>query len=135
MRSPHIINFRVYYEDTDSGGVVYYANYLKFAERARTEMLREKNISQSTLAQDEGILFVVRRASLDLLAPARLDDMLEITTHIKELGGASLKMLQQICCQGKNLAEVEVLVVCVNDKFKAARIPDAIRAVLTNPLI
>lgn len=133
MKNTHTINFRVYYEDTDSGGVVYYANYLKFAERARTEMLREKNIRQSTLAQDSGILFVVRRASVELLAPARLDDMIEITTHIKELGGASIKMLQEIFCDGKKLAEVDVLVVCVNDKFKAARIPDSIRVVLTNP--
>jgi len=133
VKNTHTINFRVYYEDTDSGGVVYYANYLKFAERARTEMLREKNIRQSTLAQDSGILFVVRRASVELLAPARLDDMIEITTHIKELGGASIKMLQEIFCDGKKLAEVDVLVVCVNDKFKAARIPDSIRVVLTNP--
>lgn len=130
MHKSYITNFRVYYEDTDSGGVVYYANYLKFAERARTEMLREKGVNQSTLATDAGVFFVVRRASIELLSPARLDDMLEINTHIKKLFGASISMVQKIECDGKKIAEIDVLVVCVNKKFKTARIPDNIRKLL-----
>ena len=127
---PHTTSFRIYYEDTDSGGVVYYANYLKFAERARTELLRTKNIHQSTLANDSGILFVVKRANLELFAPARLDDMLEITTHIKELSGASINMIQAITRDGMKIAEVDVLVVCINQNFKPSRIPDSIRNLL-----
>jgi acyl-CoA thioester hydrolase len=126
----HVTNFRVYYEDTDSGGVVYYANYLKFAERSRTEMLREKGIRQSTLLQDSGVLFVVRRASLELIAPARLDDMLEITTQIKRLSGATINMLQEIKCDGVKIAEIDVLVVCVNQKFKPVRISEKLRKIL-----
>ncbi len=72
---------RVYYEDTDTGGVVYYANYLKFFERARTEWLRSFGLNQDKLAQEEGLIFVVRRALLDFLRPARLDDMLEVTVE------------------------------------------------------
>lgn len=127
MKKTYSSSFRVYYEDTDSGGVVYYANYLKFAERARTEMLREKGINQSSLAVDSGVLFVVRRAAIELLAPARLDDMLQITTHIKELSGASISMLQEIECAGKKIAEIDVLVVCINQNFKTARIPEEVR--------
>ena len=127
MRKPHIINFRVYYEDTDSGGVVYYANYLKFAERARTEMLRAIGVNQSALALDKAILFVVRSVGLELFAPARLDDVLEITTHIKELGGASIRMYQEMYCEGRKLTEVDVLVVCVNSQLKPIRIPEYIR--------
>ena len=131
IKHTHTINFRVYYEDTDSGGVVYYANYLKFAERARTEMLREKGVRQSTLAADSGILFVVRKVGHELLAPARLDDMLLVTTHIKNISGASIHMLQEIECEGKKIAEVDVLVVCINQKFKTTRIPDDIRKLLS----
>lgn len=127
---PHTTTFRIYYEDTDSGGVVYYANYLKFAERARTELLRAKGINQSTIANDAGILFVVRRANLELFSPARLDDLLEINTHIKNISGASINMLQEISCNGNKIAELDVLVVCINQNFKPCRIPGNIKNLL-----
>ena len=79
MTQPFTWPVRVYYEDTDIGGVVYYANYLKFFERARTEWLRSFGLNQDKLAQEEGLIFVVRRALLDFVRPARLDDMLEVT--------------------------------------------------------
>ena len=120
---PHKMNIRVYYEDTDAGGVVYYANYLKFAERARTEMLREAGIDQSVL----DILFVVRRAELDLKYPARLDDMIEIVTHITSVGGASLEMEQMLSQGGKPVAEIKVQVACVNTSFRPVRIPKEIK--------
>lgn len=123
-------SFRVYYEDTDAGGVMYYANYLKFAERARTEYLRSLGIHQSELAQKEGILFVVRHVELDLEKPARLDDEVQITTTIEQLKGASLTMLQHLAKGDTLLARVKVLIACVDNNLKPARIPGAIKHTL-----
>src|ERR1700727_2691665 len=92
----HLTTFRVYYEDTDAAGIVYYANYLKFAERARTEWLRESGFSQSQLTAQEGIFIMVRRCSIDFLAPARLDDLLEVETHLKDCGKVRMTMQQSI---------------------------------------
>src|SRR5712671_6087187 len=86
----HRFGLRVYYEDTDAGGVVYYANYLKFAERARTEMLRHVGFEQEALRRTTGRVFAVRHCSADYLAPARLDDELVVETRLTALGGASL---------------------------------------------
>jgi len=87
---------RVYYEDTDAGGVVYYANYLKFMERARSEWLRRLGFEQDELARDPGVLFAVRTAKLEFLKPARFNDLLEATVEIRERGRASLTFRQQI---------------------------------------
>src|SRR5579875_940612 len=86
---------RVYYEDTDAGGIVYYANYLKFFERARTEWLRSLGIQQQDLLDREGVAFVVRSASVDCLAAARLDDELKLTLTIEKLGRASIQFKQE----------------------------------------
>jgi acyl-CoA thioester hydrolase len=88
--------YRIYYEDTDAGGVVYYANYLKFFERARTDFFRARNIFQSQLAQKEDSIFVVRKCSLEYKVPAKLDDLVTITTIINNIGGASIKMHQEM---------------------------------------
>lgn len=119
----HKISFRVYYEDTDAGGVVYYANYLKFAERARTELLRSLDVNQSSLASEEGIFFVVRHAELDLKKPAKLDDLLEIETSIEQISGASITMLQKISNAKELLSQVTVKIVSVNKNFKPCKIP------------
>lgn len=92
----HTLTLRVYYEDTDTGGIVYYANYLKFAERARTEVLRDLGITQSVLMERDGLAFAVRRCEVDYLSPARLDDELEIRTTLRALGAASLDLDQAI---------------------------------------
>ena len=81
----HNFTYRIYYEDTDAGGVVYYANYLKFFERARTDFLRTLEISQSDLAQKENLVFVVRKCEIDYLTPARLDDLVNVSVKIKEI--------------------------------------------------
>lgn len=105
---------RVFYEDTDAGGIVYYANYLKFFERARTEMLREYGISQSTFLE-QNLGFVVRKVEMDNLASGKLDDLLEVTTSISELKRASLSFSQQITNQqGALLCTANVRVACVN---------------------
>jgi acyl-CoA thioester hydrolase len=123
----HKFNFRIYYEDTDSGGVVYYANYLKFAERARTELLREKGIHQSVLALEAGILFVVRSANLELFSPARLDEMIEVSSQISKISGASINIIQHINTADRAVAQIMVKVACINKNFKPVRLPDDIK--------
>jgi acyl-CoA thioester hydrolase len=124
--------YRVYYEDTDAGGVVYYANYLKFAERARTEMLRAKGIDQSDLLSHDHLCFVVRKVEAEYLSPARLDDLVTIHTKITALGGASLEMQQKITKEHQLLVTLKVLVVAVNSvSMKPTRIPERLRGALT----
>ena len=110
---------RVYYEDTDAGGVVFYANYLKFFERARTEWLRAMGVGQHALAADEGIVFIVKSTTVDYLAPAQLDDVLELTVSIEKIGRASVSFIQEAWrlnsagTQEKLLARGAINVVCV----------------------
>ena len=120
---------RVYYEDTDTGGIVYYANYLKFFERARTEWLRGFGLSQAKLAQEEGLIFVVRRASLDFVRPARLDDMLEVTVEPLKLARVYVLQLAQEARRGAQvLARAEIQVACLNlGDFKPVAIPQFLR--------
>jgi len=119
----HKISFRVYYEDTDSGGVVYYANYLKFAERARTEMLRKVGINQS----EEDILFVVNKVDMELKKPARLDDLLEIESIIEKISSASLDINQYIYKDSIMISELKIKIACVSKEFKPVRIPNKIK--------
>jgi len=122
---------RVYYEDTDAGGIVYYANYLKFFERARTEWLRALDINQSIFLE-QSLGFVVRRVAMDNLASARLDDLLNITTQIKQLKKASIVFQQTITNeQAQTLCTVEVAVACVNfNSNKPCAIPQNILGAL-----
>ncbi|MDP3038087.1 MAG: tol-pal system-associated acyl-CoA thioesterase, partial [Rhodocyclaceae bacterium] len=90
------LTVRVYYEDTDAGGVVYYANYLKYLERARTELLRELGFEQHQLAGEAGLAFAVRSLSVEYLKPARLDDLLEVATRIEALGRAQVTFAQSV---------------------------------------
>ena len=96
----HTMALRVYYEDTDAGGIVYHANFLRFAERARTEMMRALGFAHSGLAAETGTLFTVRRVAADYLLPARLDDRLSVETRIAEIGGARLRVDQRIYRDG-----------------------------------
>lgn len=105
---------RVYYEDTDAGGIVFYANYLKFFERARTEWLRAAGIGQRELLEAEGAAFVVKSASLDYHAPARLDDVLTIRTVVEKLGRASVQFAQQAWKDEVLLTSASVKVGCVD---------------------
>lgn len=136
----HIFPVRVYYEDTDAGGVVYYANYLRFAERARTEMLRRLGIESSRLMAEEGIAFAVRHCAVDYRRPARLDDQLEVRTRLSGVGGASLEMEQRIvratrsCVawgahddDGIEVVRIVLTLACMTAAGRAARIPAEIR--------
>ncbi|PIV89402.1 MAG: tol-pal system-associated acyl-CoA thioesterase [Hydrogenophilales bacterium CG17_big_fil_post_rev_8_21_14_2_50_63_12] len=115
---------RVYWEDTDAGGVVYYANYLKFLERARTEWLSALGLEQDQLATGAGVLFVVRRVEADYLRPARFNDRLLVKSRLSELGRASLVMDQEVLRGGERLLTARVRVACVEPAgFRPARIP------------
>ena len=105
---------RVYYEDTDAGGIVFYANYLKFFERARTEWLRAAGVDQQALIERDGAAFVVKHASIDYHAPARLDDELTLTLTVEKLGRASVQFAQQAWKGEQLLVEAQVKVGCVD---------------------
>jgi acyl-CoA thioester hydrolase len=115
---------RVYYEDTDSGGVVYYANYLKFLERARTEWLRGHGFEQTALADVHQVVFVVRSISLQYLKPARFNDALEVTIGGVEAGASRIELAQSVTRGGEDLVTAQVELACVNTgTFKPVRIP------------
>ncbi|MDC8831526.1 tol-pal system-associated acyl-CoA thioesterase [Alteromonas gilva] len=122
----HTLNVRVYYEDTDAGGIVYYANYLKFAERARTEWLRELGFEQDVFLE-QNIAFVVKHVEMHNNAPARFNQMLSITSHIVELKGASMTFKQDIInARGKLLVSVQAKIACVDlATMRPRRIPEA----------
>jgi acyl-CoA thioester hydrolase len=125
---------RVYYEDTDAGGVVYYANYLRFLERARTECLRSTGFEQERLAREDGVLFAVRRVEIDYLRPARLDDALVVESTIERFARASM-LFRQTVRRGADdrLAEALVKVVCLDSEgFRPAAIPNHVREKLQN---
>ncbi len=129
--NPFHYSIRVFYEDTDAGGIVYYANYLKFAERARTEWLRELGISQSILLE-QNLAFVVRKVEMDNKASAKLDDLLTVTSIISNIRKASLVFSQQIFNQHQQLlCEVDVLIASVNlQRGKPCAIPETILGAL-----
>lgn len=125
MGSVFSISIRVYYEDTDAGNVVYYANYLKFMERARTEWLRQLGFEQDELSRRDGILFAVRSARLEFLKPARFNDLLQATARISRRGKASLSFAQEIRRDDVVLCEGEVKVACLDTKrFTPRPIPE-----------
>ena len=115
---------RVYWEDTDAGGVVFYANYLKFFERARTEWLRSKGVGQQQLRNDTGAIFIVTDTALRYLRPARLDDLLDVTVQLTQAGRASMQLAQQAWRGAELLTEGTIRIACVDaGTFTPRRIP------------
>lgn len=126
---------RVYWEDTDAGGVVYYANYLKFLERARTEWLSALGLEQDRLAEEAGVVFVVRRVGADYLKPARFNDRLSVLCELAELNRVSLTMAQRVMRGEEVLLAAVVKVACVEQSaFRPARIPEFVMKALENGL-
>lgn len=120
---------RVYWEDTDAGGVVFYANYLKFFERARTEWLRAAGHSQQRLREETGAIFVVAETSVRYLRPARLDDLLDVTVNVLEAGAATLLIAQTALRSGTPLAQGTIRIACVDARtLRPRRIPIALAA-------
>lgn len=123
MKGTHNFPVRVYYEDTDTAGIVYYANYLRFAERARTEALRFGGIDQSELLQEQGVGFVVRKCSADFLKPAKLDDLLTIQTRLHDIGRVSIQMQQTIKRGEETLVKLEVKLAVIDRDLTLAPLP------------
>jgi len=125
--SEFIWQVRVYYEDTDAGGVVYYANYLAYMERARSEWLRTLGFDNQALADQHGVVFAVRRVSLDYLQPARLDELLDVSLTLKKRGRASLLFEQRVRRDDVLLCQGEILLACVDaGSFKPTAIPQSV---------
>lgn len=127
---PHRWPVRVYYEDTDAGGVVYYANYLKFAERGRTEAMRTAGIEHEKMRRDSGHGLVVRRVAADFLLPARLDDELVVLTRVARIAGASLDLEQEIRRGDEVLARLSIVVACLDAAGRPARLPENLATAL-----
>ncbi|WP_102225107.1 tol-pal system-associated acyl-CoA thioesterase [Acidimangrovimonas sediminis] len=126
----HRFEVRVYYEDTDLAGIVYYANYLKFIERARSEWVRALGIDQSALKAGQGIVFAVRRVEADYLSPALFDDLLSVETVLTGLTGARISLRQIVSRGGAVLFRADVTLVCLGAGGAPARIPADIRQLL-----
>lgn len=119
----HSLTLRVYYEDTDLAGIVYYANYLKFIERARTEWVRTRGIDQTRLREDRGIVFAVRRVEADYLRPARFDDLVEVRTALRGVTGARIVLGQDVLRGEALLFSATVTLVALTAAGTAARLP------------
>ena len=127
----YTLPIRVYFQDTDAGGVVYHASYVNFMERARTEWLRTHGYSNAGLMKEFGMVFVVRSLKLDYLRPALLDDLLEVTAQIKDIGRSRISLLQSVHRNDEVLTEAEVHLVCVSlESFKPVSVPEVLRAQL-----
>lgn len=124
----HELPVRIYYEDTDAGGVVYHASYIRFAERGRTEMLRDSGIVPAALYAEKGIGFVVASLKVEYRRPAVLDDLLTVRSWVTRLGGASMDLAQHIYRNNEVVAEINLTLVCIDRAMKAVRLPQEIRA-------
>ena len=126
----HRFPIRVYYEDTDMAGIVYYANYLKYIERARSDWVRELGVDQNAMKDDDGVVFAVRRVEADYLSPARFDDELVVETRTQAVTGARLVMEQEVKRGEELLFQAVVTIVCINEAGQPARLPANIRLML-----
>ncbi len=124
--------FKIYYEDTDSGGVVYYANYLKFIERARTEMINELGFTLTTLLKDYDRLFLVKKIECDYIEPCKLEERLNIQSKVLVLKNASFELEQNILKQNKIIFRSKIVMVCVNSQGAPSKIPNELHNLMKN---
>lgn len=135
MQQPFVWQLRVYWEDTDAGGVIYHSRYLNFFERARSEWLRSLGIAQSVLSDEQNLVFGIRHMDIDFLLAGKLDDEVQVSVHSVELGGASMKFCQDMIriSDGEALAQAKVTAVCLAaDVFRPVRMPAWIRSKIEN---
>ena len=130
VEGEHRLPLRIYYEDTDAGGIVYYARYLQFAERARTETLRLAGIEQTALRDSHDVVFAVRRCEVDYRRPARLDDLLELRTRLVALRGAKLSAVQGVWRGDQELVHLRIDIASVRSDGRPTRFPAPVRAAL-----
>ncbi len=131
MTNHHDVPVRVYYEDTDAGGIVYHASHIRYAERGRTEYLRNAGFLNSDLMSGMGVLFVVRRIEAEYLKPARLDDLLTVRTALQSIKNTSFVMNQKIMRGDDILFDMNVTLVCVSTEGKPIAMPPALKAAFT----
>lgn len=122
-KAVHQFDLRVYYEDTDLAGIVYYANYLKFIERARSTLVREAGVDQGRLKAEEGMVFAVREVKATYLAPAKLDDLLTVETKLKQSGRARIVFEQNVMRGAELLFASEIMVICLGEHGRPLRFP------------
>jgi acyl-CoA thioester hydrolase len=130
MTGAHSLQIRIYYEDTDAGGIVYHANYLRFAERARTEWLRAEGFDHPRLLEEHAVMFTVRRCDAVFLAPARLDDEIRVETRIDRLQGARIHLNQTVFLDDRCLVTLAVELVLVDRRMRPVRPPPVLRYLL-----
>ncbi|KAA5605187.1 tol-pal system-associated acyl-CoA thioesterase [Roseospira marina] len=130
----HVMPIRVYYENTDAGGIVYHADYLNFAERARTEMMRRFGLAHRDLMEEAGVAFAVQQAHATYRRPARLDDLLMVETEVLEVGGASMRVRQNITRDGELMVAIELRLAMINARGRPDRIPASLRRALQEHL-
>ncbi|WP_417257965.1 tol-pal system-associated acyl-CoA thioesterase [Celeribacter sp.] len=123
----HTFPVHVYYEDTDLAGIVYYANYLKFIERARTEWVRDMGVDQGILKEEDGVVFAVRRVEADYFIPAKFDDDLIVETRVDTMTGARIILTQEVKRAGETLFAAQVTIVAITESGHPARLPAIIR--------
>jgi acyl-CoA thioester hydrolase len=128
----HTLPIRVYYEDTDAAGIVYHASYLRFAERGRTEMLRDAGFAHAEILKNQGVAFTVISMQINFRSPAKLDELLDVKTVMKAVKGASMEMEQQIYRGDMLLADMALKIACIDKNGKAARLPEAVRELFKN---
>ncbi|MEM7614082.1 MAG: tol-pal system-associated acyl-CoA thioesterase [Pseudomonadota bacterium] len=137
IERPFMSQFRVYYEDTDMAGIVYYANYLKFLERGRSDLVRAVGLDQLVMRDSRDLVFVVKRLEIDYRSPARFDDILDVATETTSMGRARFEMTQRISVERRTVVDAVAEVVCMSLAGKPQRIPADIRDALetgpTNP--
>ena len=127
-----LYTFKIYYEDTDSGGVVYYANYLKFIERARTEMINELGFTLTTLLKDYDRLFLVKKIECDYIESCKLEDTLNVQSNILVLKNASFELEQNLLKQNKIIFRSKIVMVCVNSQGAPSKIPNELHSLMKN---
>lgn len=133
-RSPFTLPIRVYYEDTDAAGVVYHGNYLRYMERARTEWLESLGFPLAAFEREHGVAFVVHRAQIDFLRPARLNDRLAVSVEARDCGGCRLVVAQQVLRDEAMLVDAQITLACVDPlRWRAARIPAPLARLLSSP--
>ena len=121
---------KIYYEDTDAGGVVYYANYIKFLERARSEVIYSLGLSNKEILEKEGVIIIVKTCNIEYKKPAKFEDEIEIISNIKEVKNSSFKMRQVIKKKFDIISEADVVLVTVNKKGKPVRIPSILKKLI-----
>ena len=132
---PFMWTVRVYYEDTDATGVVYYANYLKFMERARTEWLRVQGFEQTDLAREYGVAFVVRSAAINYLRPARFNDGLQVTVELIKVGAGHIDLIQRVLREDELLSDAAIKIACVGLRtMRPVRIPQPLATRIRTPI-